>query len=275
MTVSATELRLALAARAENLALVRQALAGLADSAGISDPQLGDLKQIATEACMNAAVHAYPDGNAGPMEVVAQVIGEFIEVRVRDWGTGFHPRPMASERASLRIGLPLIASLAESVTLASPADGAGGTELVARLRTISNGDRPDPTTSPSSPRQEAEAEMEVTAGASAKPVIARVIAVAATRAGLSLDRMSDGILLGDAIAGHAAEDFSDRRVGIDIEEWGPRLSVRVGPFVAGGAERMLQRMELPDLGVSLRKLANRVEVQERDEGEFLVIEIAP
>ena len=117
--------------------------------------------------------------------------------------------------------------------------------------------------------------MAITAGTSARPVIARVLAIAATRAGFSLERMSDGVLLGDAIAAGDVSDFAENRVGIAIEECGPNLCVQVGPFVEGGAQRMLERMELPGLGVSITKLASRVEVETDDAGEHLVIEIAP
>ena len=60
--------------------------------------------------------------------------------------------------------------------------------------------------------------MAITAGASARPVIARVFAMAATRAGFSLERMSEGVLIGDAIAAGEAADFAESRVGVSIEE---------------------------------------------------------
>jgi hypothetical protein len=120
-----------------------------------------------------------------------------------------------------------------------------------------------------------EAEVEIDAGAAAKPVIARVLAIAATRAGFSLDRMSDGVLMGDVIAAGAKDDFADGRVGIEIEECGPNLCLRVGPFQPGGAKRMLDQMELPGMGVSIAKLADRVEIVEGDSGEFVSIEISP
>ena len=106
-------------------------------------------------------------------------------------------------------------------------------------------------------------------------MIARVLAIAATRAGFSLERMSDGVLLGDAIAAGNVADFAEERVGISLEECGPNLCVRVGPFVQGGAERMVERMELPGLGVSITKLASKVDVESGDSGQYLVIEIAP
>lgn len=268
--VAGAELRLALPTRADNLALVRQALAGLADAHGIDEAALGDLKQIATEGCMNAIVHAYPSEGEGRMEVAATVRDDSVELQIRDWGSGFRPRPADTGDNSLRLGLPLIATLADSFQIASPA--GGGTVLTATVRTTPNGDRPSVAAPPKIPR---EAEVLVTAGAVAKPVIARVIAVAATRAGFSLDRMSDGVLLGDAISTHRPNDFAGERVGVEFDECGPNLCVRVGPFVAGGAERMLERMELPALGMSLRKLASRLEIEGEGDSRYVVIEIEP
>ena len=138
--VAGAELRLALPTRPENLTLVRQALAGLADAHGIGEEPLGDLKQIATEGCMNAIVHAYPPDEEGRMEVSAFVANGAVELRIQDWGAGFRPRPADSGETSLRLGLPLIATLADSFQISSPAEG--GTVLTATVRTESNGDGP-------------------------------------------------------------------------------------------------------------------------------------
>ena len=48
---------------------MRQALSGLADGVSIPERPLADLKQIATEACMNAVVHAYPGRDDGRIDV--------------------------------------------------------------------------------------------------------------------------------------------------------------------------------------------------------------
>jgi anti-sigma regulatory factor (Ser/Thr protein kinase) len=268
MSAPATELRLALAAKPENLALVRQALSGLAEGVSIPERPLADLKQIATEACMNAVVHAYPDRDDGRIDVSAIASNGEVELRVRDWGVGFRPRPGKNE-GSLHLGLPLIASVVASFSIESPE--GGGTALVARVR-LTEDDDPEPAEGPPAPK---EAEVAIDAGAAAKPVIARVLAIAATRAGFSLDRMSDGVLMGDVIAAGAKDDFAEGRVGIQIEECGPNLCLRVGPFQPGGAKRLLDQMELPGMGVSIAKLADRVEIVEGDLGEFISIEISP
>ena len=46
-------LRLTLPAEAENVTLVRHALAGLAESLGMGENAIADLKTVVTEACMN------------------------------------------------------------------------------------------------------------------------------------------------------------------------------------------------------------------------------
>ena len=55
-------------------------------------------------------------------------------------------------------------------------------------------------------------------------------------------------------------------MGIEIEECGPNLCLRVGPFQPGGAKRMLDQMELPGMDVSIAKLADRVEVVDERQG---------
>ena len=56
-------LQMTLPARAENVAVVRHALAGLAEQIGMDEAGLADLKTVVTEACMNVVVHAYSDGS--------------------------------------------------------------------------------------------------------------------------------------------------------------------------------------------------------------------
>jgi len=268
MSAVTTELHLALAAKPENLALVRQALSGLADGVSIPERPLADLKQIATEACMNAVVHAYPDRDDGRIDVSAIAVNGEVELRIRDWGVGFRPRPATGD-GSLHLGLPLIASVVESFAIESPQ--GGGTALVAKVKTHEENET-EISEMPAAPK---EAEVAIDAGASAKPVIARVLAMAATRAGFSLDRMSDGVLVGDVIAAGSPDDFADGKVGIELKECGPNLCLRVGPFEDGGAERMVAQMELPGLGVSVAKLAERFEVEAGSDGYFIAIEIAP
>ncbi len=107
-------MELALAARAENIAIVRHALGGLGEAFAVPEQKLSDIRLAVTEACANVVVHAYPDGHEGPMEVVASMHDNSLTVLVRDWGRGIRPRP---DSPGLGLGLSLIAALAEQVQL--------------------------------------------------------------------------------------------------------------------------------------------------------------
>jgi serine/threonine-protein kinase RsbW len=108
------DMELTLAARAENIAIVRHALGGLGEAFGVPEPKLSDIRLAVTEACANVVVHAYPDDQEGPMEIVASMDDDALTVLVRDWGLGIRPRP---DSPGLGLGLSLIAALAETVQL--------------------------------------------------------------------------------------------------------------------------------------------------------------
>jgi serine/threonine-protein kinase RsbW len=108
------DMELALQARAENIAIVRHALGGLGEALGIPEPKLSDIRLAVTEACANVVVHAYPEDQEGPMEILASMEGNALTVLVRDWGSGIRPRP---DSPGLGLGLSLIAALAETLQL--------------------------------------------------------------------------------------------------------------------------------------------------------------
>ncbi|MCW3050445.1 MAG: ATP-binding protein [Solirubrobacterales bacterium] len=109
----ADDLELTLPARAENVAVVRHAFGGLGDVLGVPDQTLSDIKLAVTEACTNVVVHAYPGGE-GPLAVRARIDERVLTVVVADDGRGISPRP---DSPGLGLGLPLIATLAESLEL--------------------------------------------------------------------------------------------------------------------------------------------------------------
>jgi anti-sigma regulatory factor (Ser/Thr protein kinase) len=124
-------LRLRLPARAENVAVVRQALNGVAEGLALEAFTLTDIKIAVSEACTNVVLHAYPD-REGPLLVDAWADGaEELVVVVRDQGSGFTPAAR-TESAGLGLGLALIASLSKEVQIGSePGDG---TEVRMRFR---------------------------------------------------------------------------------------------------------------------------------------------
>lgn len=116
MTAATTmpDIELALPARAANIAVVRHAFGALGEAFAVDEETLSNIRLAVTEACTNVVVHAYPDGHEGPLEVFATLRKEKLEVVVRDEGLGIAPR---ADSPGLGLGLPLIASLTESVQL--------------------------------------------------------------------------------------------------------------------------------------------------------------
>lgn len=127
--VMAPDLVLTLPARAENVAVVRHAFGGLGDALDVDDQVLADVKLAVTEACTNVVVHAYPGGE-GPMEIAASVRDERLSIVVRDDGRGMLPRPNSP---GLGLGLPLIATLAESLELGRGDDERTEVRMTFRL----------------------------------------------------------------------------------------------------------------------------------------------
>jgi serine/threonine-protein kinase RsbW len=273
--VNARGLNLTVAARPENLAVVRQALAGYAEAMGFDPDTIADLKTIVTEASMNAVVHAYPDDAPGPLEVSAWPHDDGVEIAVRDHGSGFKPRPADPDDPGLRLGLPLIATLSDQFEIRG---GGVGTEVRMVLGPKENGAAAGEAGEATDPEEARGTVMLIEAGTFVRPVLARVISALAARADFSIDRLSDSILIGDAVSAHDSADFRDGTVGIEILDGNGRLDVRIGPLVEGASERIIRELELPG-GASLRKLATDVTVEhappERPDepGEFLLIAI--
>ena len=108
------DIELALPARAANIAVVRHAFGALGEALAVDEQTLYNIRLAVTEACTNVVVHAYPDGEEGQLEILATLQEEKLVVVVRDEGPGIGPRP---DSPGLGLGLPLIASLTESVQL--------------------------------------------------------------------------------------------------------------------------------------------------------------
>ena len=128
------DLELKLPARAENVAVVRHAFGGFAEALSVDEQTLADIKLAITEACTNVVIHAYDDGEDGALEVDASIDDRRLTVVIRDRGRGIVPRP---DSPGLGLGLPLIATLAESLELGK--DDAEHTEVRMTFALDDNG----------------------------------------------------------------------------------------------------------------------------------------
>jgi serine/threonine-protein kinase RsbW len=260
---------MSLPARAENVAVVRHALAGLADRIGMDEPGIADLKTVVTEACMNVVVHAYPAEGAGLLEVEATPELDGLTVVVRDFGMGIRPRPDV-DRPSLRIGLTLIAALSKSFEIKGGADR--GTEIRMHLPLQSPAESTAAGPAPAAPND--ETAMRVGHPDLVGPILSRALGALAARREVSVDRLSDAMLLSDAISAGAPQGFEDGLVSFSIADREEGIELRVGPMLGGAAERLRASLDLPHLGGSLEALADDMRVEDGDDGEFLVVGIA-
>ena len=83
---------------------------------GADDRLLDDVALAVSEACTNAVVHAYRKAARGTFDVAAVVEEDLVRVAVTDHGVGLQPR---TDSPGLGLGLPLIASLSDSLAVKS------------------------------------------------------------------------------------------------------------------------------------------------------------
>lgn len=262
-----TGLQMRLPARAENVAVVRHALAGLAEQIGMDEAGVADLKTVVTEACMNVVVHAYPDGT-GPLSVVADPDSEGLTVIVSDSGSGISPEA-DSERASLKLGLSLIAALSSSFSISGGLDR--GTEVMMRLPLRGGGTNGGGPAEPKLVPEVSGTEISVGRAELLEPVLARMVGALAARRDLSVERVSDAVLVTDAIAEAAPGRFADGCVKLGLGESDRGLELRLGPMDKGAAGEIRAELEVPALGASLEALADELAVEASADGDYLVV----
>ena len=165
------EMELTLPARAESLAIVRDALRALGRALALDEQRLADICLAVTEACTNVVLHAYAD-EEGPLDVVVWACGaegvprinaiggedacgdedsaaphapgegqpaeHELTVVVGDWGRGTHEPPRTP---GLGLGLRLISALTKSARVMSTDEGHTEVEMTFSLVASS-----DPTT---------------------------------------------------------------------------------------------------------------------------------
>jgi anti-sigma regulatory factor (Ser/Thr protein kinase) len=111
----------------ESVPRARDALSAFATAAGAVGDELEDIRLAASEALTNAVVHAYK-GGPGRLHLTAAVAAGELFVLIADDGAGLHA---GTQRPGLGVGLALIASICDELTIVKRA--SGGTELRMRF----------------------------------------------------------------------------------------------------------------------------------------------
>jgi serine/threonine-protein kinase RsbW len=110
--------------RPEHVAAARRAALQAARRAGADRATLDAIRIAVTEAVSNVVVHGYDGSPDGTFTLAVHAMDHELVVSVRDEGCGMRPDP---DGAGAGLGLPIIARVASSFTVLSPADG--GTEV--------------------------------------------------------------------------------------------------------------------------------------------------
>ncbi|TMK24282.1 MAG: ATP-binding protein [Actinobacteria bacterium] len=254
-------IRLDLSNRPENVVLVRETLAGVAEAVGLDAADLDDIRTAVTEACNNVVLHAY-EGEEGALEVEIYAMGGSCSVFVRDRGIGLQQQA-SEDQWIVGIGLPVIEALASHVDFEETA--GGGTEVRMQFAT--------PGAHTLEPTSEGETSGSANgakgAGASvtiapvaplARTVLPRLLGVLAARAHFSTDRISDALLVADALSAHASRSTSAGHLRIKVTIEPRKLELSLGPLDAGGARELVSGSTVDGVGRVLEKLSDHLDV---------------
>ena len=264
---------------------MRQLLSGVAEVLALAPVLLADMKTAVTEACNNVVLHAYPDAT-GTLIVQANPEPGLVTVIVRDEGLGMQPRSIEPDEPSLGLGLPLIASLSDRFEIR----GGAGLGIEVRMKfgvdedanLDENGRAAVPAGSLSvaaAPDSDHGAGVAITPGPMMAPVLGRLTAMIASRADFPLDRLSEAVLVTDAISDHLSRYILGPYAWVTLQNGDGTLDLRFGPLVEGGAMQLVQHLELPGLERSLEHLADDVKVEQDesradDKAEYLLVTLA-
>ncbi|HEV2923332.1 MAG TPA: ATP-binding protein [Solirubrobacteraceae bacterium] len=250
-------IRLNLSNRPENVVLVRETLAGAAEAIGLDALDLDDIRTAVTEACNNVVLHAY-EGEEGPLEVEIYAAGGLFDVFVRDHGIGMRP-PASEDQWIVGIGLPVIEALVQSVEFADTAEG--GTEVRMRFSTpgAQTLESPDEALgSVDGARGEATTTSVTIAPVAplARTVLPRLLGVLAARAHFSTDRISDALLVADALGAHASRSTSAGHLTIKVTIEPRNLELSLGPLDVGRARELMTDSTAEGVGRVIEKLSD-------------------
>lgn len=130
-------IQLTIPAKAEYLDIVRLTLYGIASKAGFSFEEIEDMKVAVAEACNNSILHAYPNKEAGSVEISFELEEKGMCIRIKDKGESFdyelaskkiasHQDKKMSELKAGGLGLYMMQGLMDKVQIISK----NGTEVL-------------------------------------------------------------------------------------------------------------------------------------------------
>ena len=224
-------------------ALASATASGVADGLELDLEDATRLHTIVSEAADNVVAHAYPDQVGGSLTLRVGLEAEpspLLRILVEDEGQGIALPPSAADPPGL--GLSIITTLSDSVVVGSPATTGGTTLAASMLLDEEAGERPrGPAPQPTG----AATELSLSDEAVASSVLPRVLMVHVGAQEGGLQRASEAILVGDAIAHTLEGDTGSDLIELRIAEaaGAPRVETRVGPLPEGAVAALVEEIE--------------------------------
>jgi serine/threonine-protein kinase RsbW len=228
-------IRLALPSVAHNVAVVRAAATAVSESLDFGDELTADVKTVISEACNNVSLHAYPDGETGPMWVEIECLPSGIRVAVTDRGRGITQISQGQDRMGL--GLGVINALSDRSEFRKPSRGGFRVQMWFErpLATLAPESATHVGVSPPPPEVFAPGDGEIvlwcTGQQLQRSVLTRVLAYVAAAAYFSVGGIASVRSAAAALADHVQSAAEDGWAGACITSSPRRLSLSVGPLL--------------------------------------------
>jgi len=116
--------------------------------------------------------------------------------------------------------------------------------------------------------------VSIASGPLVGPVLRRVVGMLAARADLPLDRLDDAVLVADLIAARAPAHVQRGMVDVTLDPGDRALALLVGPLRQGGGRALIVDAAVPGVGNVIEQLADDLEVQTREDAEYLQVRLA-
>lgn len=106
------------------------------------------------------------------------------------------------------------------------------------------------------------------------PILRRVVGMIAARADLPLDRLDDAVLVADVIAERAPGHLAGTTLDVELSSGERALDLVIGPLRSGGGRSLVSDAAVPGVGNVIERLADRLDVREQGDSEFLQLSLA-
>lgn len=110
----------------------------------------------------------------------------------------------------------------------------------------------------------------VACGPLTRPLVARVVGIAAARADLPFDRVEEALELADEVAERSQPELSSDQLELDVRPSAGGIVLRVGTLRCDGARRIVDGAS----ATAIARLATSWGTEPEGDGERLVVEIA-